>query len=146
VPLTRELVRGDLVSSGRRLDDALVTDAMAAAGMPDGRYPLGPMTVDVAGGVARLAGDDGIPGPIAGGTSRLIDVLRRTVLEAGVPLTDAVTAATATPARLIGLDGEVGDVVPGLRADLLITDEALEPRAVMRAGRWIDRAVLEEVH
>jgi N-acetylglucosamine-6-phosphate deacetylase len=125
---------------------ALVTDAMAAAGMPDGRYPLGPMTVDVVDGVARLATDDGTLGAIAGGTARLVDVLRRTVLEAGVPLADAVTAATATPARLIGLDAEVGDVVAGRRADLLITDEELVPRAVMRAGRWVQGAhLLEEV-
>jgi N-acetylglucosamine-6-phosphate deacetylase len=119
---------------------------MAAAGMPDGRYPLGPMTVDVTGGVARLATDDGTPGAIAGGTARLIDVLRRTVLDAGVPLPDAVTAATATPARLVGLDDEVGDVVPGRRADLLITDDDLLPRAVMRAGRWVDEIEPTEVH
>jgi N-acetylglucosamine-6-phosphate deacetylase len=125
---------------------ALVTDAMAAAGMPDGRYPLGPMTVDVTGGVARLATDDGTQGAIAGGTARLIDVLRRTVLNAGVPLSDAVTAATATPARLVGLDHEVGDVVPGRRADLLITDDDLRPRAVMRAGRWVEGATPTEVH
>jgi N-acetylglucosamine-6-phosphate deacetylase len=125
---------------------ALVTDAMAAAGMPDGRYPLGPMTVDVTGGVARLASDDGEPGAIAGGTARLIDVLRRTVRDAGVPLPDAVTAATATPARLVGLDGEVGDVVAGRRADLLITDDDLQPRAVMRAGRWVDDTESTEVH
>ena len=116
---------------------ALVTDAMAAAGMPDGRYPLGPMTVDVERGVARLATGDGTQGAIAGGTARLIDVLRRTVHDAGVPLTDAVTAATSTPARLVGLDGEAGDVAVGRRADLLITDDDLLPRAVMRAGRWV---------
>jgi N-acetylglucosamine-6-phosphate deacetylase len=125
---------------------ALVTDAMAAAGMPDGRYPLGPMTVDVTGGVARLATDDGEPGAIAGGTARLIDVLRRTVRHAGVPLTDAVTAATATPARLIGMDDEVGHVAPGRRADLLLTDDDLLLRAVMRAGRWVDHTEPTEVH
>jgi N-acetylglucosamine-6-phosphate deacetylase len=119
---------------------ALITDAMAAAGMPDGRYPLGPMTVDVVAGVARLAGEGAEPGAIAGGTSRLLDVLRRTVREAGVPLPAAVTAATATPARLLGLDSEVGDVVPGRRADLLLTDHDLTPRAVLRAGRWVDTA------
>jgi N-acetylglucosamine-6-phosphate deacetylase len=117
---------------------ALITDAMAAAGMPDGRYPLGPMTVDVVGGVARLASDPGTTGAIAGGTARLLDVLRRAVRRAGVALPDAVTAATATPARLLGLDSEVGDVVPGRRADLLITDADLLPRAVLRAGHWID--------
>jgi N-acetylglucosamine-6-phosphate deacetylase len=124
----------DLVGADRI---ALVTDAMAAAGMPDGRYPLGPMTVDVVSGVARLAGDSGTLGAIAGGTARLLDVLRRTVRDAGVSLPEAVTAATATPARLLGLDSEVGDVVPGRRADLLITDEDLLPHAVLRAGRWI---------
>ena len=73
----------DLVGADRI---ALVTDAMAAAGMPDGRYPLGPMTVDVVGGIARLAADAGTVGAIAGGTARLLDVVRRTVRDAGVPL------------------------------------------------------------
>ncbi|MFD2093894.1 N-acetylglucosamine-6-phosphate deacetylase [Blastococcus deserti] len=117
---------------------ALTTDAMAAAGMPDGRYPLGPMTVEVVGGVARLPGEPGDAGAIAGGTARLLDVVRRAVRNAGVPLPDAVTAATATPARLLGLDSEVGDVVPGRRADLLITDADLEPRAVLLTGRRVD--------
>jgi N-acetylglucosamine-6-phosphate deacetylase len=124
----------DLVGAGQI---ALTTDAMAAAGMPDGRYPLGPMTVDVVAGVARLASDSGTPGAIAGGTARLLDVLRRAVHDAGVPLPDAVTAATSTPARLLGLESEVGDVVAGRRADLLITDTALLPIGVLRAGRWI---------
>jgi N-acetylglucosamine-6-phosphate deacetylase len=130
VAMVFELVGADRI--------ALVSDAMAAAGMPDGHYPLGPMTVDVVAGVARLTGDAGTPGAIAGGTARLVDVLRRTVHDAGVPLPAAVTAATTTPARLLGLDTEVGDVVPGLRADLLITDTGLHPRAVLRAGRWIE--------
>jgi N-acetylglucosamine-6-phosphate deacetylase len=116
---------------------ALTSDAMAAAGMPDGRYPLGPMTVDVRDGVARLAADDA-PGAIAGSTARLVDVLRRTVRDAGVGLPEAVTAATATPARLLGLDDEVGDVTVGRRADLLLTDADLRPEAVLRAGRWVD--------
>jgi N-acetylglucosamine-6-phosphate deacetylase len=130
VAMVFELVGADQI--------ALTTDAMAAAGMPDGRYPLGPMTVDVVAGVARLAGDPGATGAIAGGTARLLDVLRRTVRNAGISLPDAVAAATATPARLLGLDSEIGDVVPGRRADLLITDVDLLPRAVLRAGRRID--------
>lgn len=119
---------------------ALVTDAMAAAGMPDGRYRLGAVPVQVTAGVARLAGPgDGTPRPIAGGTSRLIDVVRRVVRHAGVPLAAAVTAASATPARLLGLH-DVGDLVPGRRADLVLADAALTPLAVMRGGRWIDDA------
>src|SRR5215218_3452250 len=73
---------------------ALVTDAMAAAGMPDGTYELGPMRVRVTGGVARLADGDAI----AGGTGHLLDVVRSAVA-AGVPLASAVRAASRTPAR-----------------------------------------------
>ncbi|MDT7617019.1 MAG: N-acetylglucosamine-6-phosphate deacetylase [Pseudonocardiales bacterium] len=144
---------------------ALVTDAMAAAGMSDGRYRLGALDVDVADGVARLAAQIGrpaeragerapdgtglVPGggverPLAGGTARLIDVVRRVVRHAGVPLPAAVTAATATPARLLGLH-DVGALVAGHRADVLVTDAALTPRAVMRAGHWITRERQREV-
>jgi N-acetylglucosamine-6-phosphate deacetylase len=115
---------------------ALVTDAMAAAGMDDGRYRLGALDVDVVGGVARLTGERPC---LAGGTARLVDVVRRAVRQAGVSLPAAVTAASATPARLLGLHDEVGDIAVGLRADLLVTDGGLVPRAVMRAGRWVAR-------
>lgn len=114
---------------------ALVSDAMAAAGMPDGRYPLGPLDVDVVDGVARLAGQGDTA--IAGGTSRLMDIVRRTVIHAGVDLLSAVTAATRTPAALLGLTGKVGDLTPGCRADLVVTDEQLVPRAVMASGSWL---------
>jgi N-acetylglucosamine-6-phosphate deacetylase len=147
----------ELVADGVHLDDqtvaavfdlvgpdriALVTDATAAAGRPDGRYRLGPVLTDVVDGVARLArsGPDAAPGAIAGGTARLIDVVRRAVRHAGVDLAAAVTAASATPARLLGLDragAGVGDLVAGRRADLLVTDADLTPVAVMRAGRWV---------
>jgi len=115
---------------------ALVTDAMAAAGMPDGRYRLGALPVEVSGGVARLATAEG-PGAIAGGTARLVDVVRRTVA-AGVPLADAVRAASATPADLLGLS-DVGQLAAGMRADVLVTDADLNPTAVLRAGAWVRR-------
>jgi N-acetylglucosamine-6-phosphate deacetylase len=140
----------ELIADGVHLDDeivaavfdlvgpaqiALVTDANAAAGRPDGRYRLGSVLTDVVGGVARVVGGD-TGGSIAGGTARLVDVLRRTVRDAGVDLVAAVTAASTTPARLLGLP-DVGDLVPGARADVLVTDTELHPRAVMRAGRWV---------
>ncbi|MFQ1004278.1 N-acetylglucosamine-6-phosphate deacetylase [Modestobacter sp. SSW1-42] len=115
---------------------ALVSDAMAAAGMPDGDYRLGALSVEVTGGVARLAGGDG-PGAIAGGTARLVDVVRCAVA-AGVPLADAVLAATGTPAGLLGRD-DVGRLDPGARADVLVTDPDLNPTAVLRAGAWVPR-------
>jgi N-acetylglucosamine-6-phosphate deacetylase len=114
---------------------ALVSDAIAAAGMPDGRYPLGSVDVDVADGVARLAGMRAI----AGGTSRLLDVVRRAVAHAGVDLAAAVSAASVTPARLLGLSSEIGDLAAGLRADLALLGDDLELIAVMRSGHWISQ-------
>ncbi|WP_460865043.1 N-acetylglucosamine-6-phosphate deacetylase [Nocardioides pakistanensis] len=110
----------------------LVTDAMAAAGMPDGDYELGSQRVTVDDGIARIGSD----GPLAGGTAHLLDVVRRCV-HAGVDIVDAVTAATRTPARAAGLGGTAGVLAPGGRADLVITDADLRPTAVMRAGEWL---------
>lgn len=110
----------------------LVTDAMAAAGMPDGTYELGGQVVSVSDGVARLAGD----GPIAGSTLTMDAALRR-VVGLGVSLVDACRMAASTPARAIGLDGEVGALVPGLRADLVVLDDDLRVLRVMRAGEWV---------
>jgi N-acetylglucosamine-6-phosphate deacetylase len=122
----------------------LVTDAMAAAGMPDGSYLLGPLRVTVSGGVARLAGDGSGGaggsgtggGSIAGGTSSLLQVVA-TAHAAGVPLADAVRAATEAPAQVLGLAGSRGVIAPGYPADLVVTGENLALRRVMRAGRWL---------
>lgn len=119
----------DLVGAGAV---ALVTDAMAATGMGDGTYRLGALDVDVTAGVARLPGRESI----AGGTTRLLDIVRRLVLEVGLPLADVVRAASATPATVLGLAHELGSLLPGRRADLLIAGPDLEPLAVMRAGAW----------
>jgi N-acetylglucosamine-6-phosphate deacetylase len=114
----------------------LISDAMAAAGMGDGRYTLGTAGVTVQNGVARLteADDSGEPA-IAGGTSTLLDVVRITVL-GGVDIADAVTAASATPAALLGLCDR-GVLRRGLRADLVVTDPELALRRVMVAGKWL---------
>ena len=115
----------------------LVTDAMAAAGMPDGSYALGPLRVTVSGGVARLAAaDDEAPGSIAGGTSSLLQVVA-TAHAAGVPLAGAVRAASEAPARVLGLSAARGALAPGMAADLVITGENLAVRRIMRAGQWL---------
>lgn len=111
---------------------ALITDAMAAAGMADGGYELGGQAVVVAGQVARLARD----GSIAGSTLTMDAALRRAV-GAGVPIVDACRMAATTPARAIGLDGTVGALVAGRRADLVMLDDELRVVRVMRAGAWV---------
>jgi len=113
----------------------LVTDATAAAGMPDGRYFLGPQEVTVAGGVARVG--DAADAPLAGGTAHLLDVVRRCV-GAGVALEAAVIASTRSPAAALGLDQPSRGVSRGSRADLVVTDDDLRPVRVMRGGSWVD--------
>jgi N-acetylglucosamine-6-phosphate deacetylase len=112
---------------------ALVTDAMAAAGMPDGDYQLGPAAVTVADGVARLSGG----GSIAGGTAHLIDVVRSAWRDSGVALEEAVAAASVTPARVLGQSGRRGALAPGRRADLVLADGDLVPVEVYQAGRRV---------
>ncbi|MGN9910802.1 N-acetylglucosamine-6-phosphate deacetylase [Phytohabitans sp. LJ34] len=111
---------------------ALITDAMAAAGMPDGEYELGGQAVVVADRVARLSRD----GSIAGSTLTM-DAALRQAIHAGVSIVDAVRMATLTPARAIGVAGDVGALAPGLRADLVVLDDTLRVERVMRAGSWL---------
>lgn len=115
----------------------LVTDAMAAAGAPDGDYALGQMAVEVREGVARLASPDG-DGAIAGSTLTMDAAVRFAVRTAGLPLLDVVHAASTAPARAWGL-GEVGAIEAGRRADLVVLDDHLEVVRVMRAGTWATR-------
>jgi N-acetylglucosamine-6-phosphate deacetylase len=62
--------------------------------------------------------------------------VRYAVQTAGLPFDDVVEAATATPARLLGLT-DVGAIDPGRRADLVHLHDDLQVVAVMRAGRWL---------
>jgi N-acetylglucosamine-6-phosphate deacetylase len=109
----------------------LVTDAMAAAGAPDGSYRLGDQSVRVEHGTATLEGTS----TIAGSTLTLQAAVR-TAVSFGVPLADAVRAATATPARTLGLR-DVGELAPGYLADLVVLDDSLEVTRVMHRGEWL---------
>ena len=132
VHLHPEVLRWVAASTPGRF--ALVTDAMGAAGSGDGDYVLGPAAVEVRDGVARLVSN----GAIAGSTLTMDRAVRYAVTVAGVPLEAAVEAATATPARVLGLT-DVGALEAGRRADLVHLDDALEVVAVMRAGAWLSR-------
>ena len=110
---------------------ALVTDAVAPAGMPDGDYELGGQAVSVTGGVARLARD----GSIAGSTLTMDAAFRRAV-HAGLSIVDASRMASTTPAGALGLS-QVGTLRAGMRADLVLLDSTLAVERVMRAGRWV---------
>lgn len=107
---------------------ALVTDAMAAAGHGDGDYRLGSLAVTVRDGAARLS-----EGGLAGSTLTL-DAAIRTAVAAGVPLEEAVLAATATPARALGRP-DLGVLAAGSPADAVLLSADLQVDAVWAAGQ-----------
>ena len=115
---------------------ALITDAMGAAGMGDGLYPLGPLQVRVEDGVARLV--EG--GSIAGSTLTLDVAFKRSVTVNGLSLDQAVESLSAVPARLLGLFDSIGSLESGKSADLVVLDPEHELVAVMRRGHWITGA------
>jgi N-acetylglucosamine-6-phosphate deacetylase len=110
----------------------LITDAMAASGMPDGTYTLGGQDVIVSGRTARLA--EGAS--IAGGVATMLDVVRWCVQSAGIPLLDAVIAASYTPSQTLALAG-IGSLQAGNLADVVVVDDDLSLHDVLRRGEWL---------
>lgn len=110
---------------------ALITDAMAAAGAPDGHYSLGGLDVTVIDGVARLTHGDSI----AGSTLTQDAAVRLMVQRVGMPLPAAVAAATSVPAAAIGEASRLGSLHIGFAADAVLLDDALTVRRVWVAGR-----------
>ncbi|MCK7624663.1 N-acetylglucosamine-6-phosphate deacetylase [Streptomyces sp. RS10V-4] len=117
---------------------AFITDAMGAAGMSDGMYPLGPMRVEVKDGVARIS-EGPTAGSIAGSTLTLDRAFRRAVTIDGLTVGQAVQALSANPARLLGIDGRTGSLEAGKDADLVVLDDRYEVAGVMRQGSWLVR-------
>jgi N-acetylglucosamine-6-phosphate deacetylase len=105
---------------------ALVTDAVAGAGEADGVYSLGGLDIEIRDGVAR-----GLDGSLAGTTIRMIDAVRN-LHALGVPLADALDAATAVPARVIG--APVGRLDVDEPADVVVLNDNLEVDRVFVRG------------
>jgi N-acetylglucosamine-6-phosphate deacetylase len=108
---------------------ALVTDAIASAGLvgADGASSLGGFEVSVRDGIAR--GPDGV---LAGSLLTMIEAVRN-LHDLGVPLEDALTAATAVPAQVIH-EPTAGRLEVGLPADLVVLDDNLEVDRVLLGG------------
>lgn len=111
----------------------LITDAMAAAGMPDGDYNLGELIVNVKDGVARLKDGESL----AGSTLTMIQGFRYLVETVGVSTEDASRMASLAPARVLGMDKEIGSIKTGKRADLLRLTKQLNIKTVWNKGRMI---------
>jgi N-acetylglucosamine-6-phosphate deacetylase len=106
---------------------ALVTDAMAGAGMTDGSYSIGGFAVDVRDGV--VSGPDGV---LAGSTLTMIEAVRN-LHGLGVSLPEALAAASTVPARVLGL-ATIGRIEAGVPADVLVLDDNLEIERVLVGG------------
>jgi N-acetylglucosamine-6-phosphate deacetylase len=107
---------------------ALVTDAVSGAGVQDGSYSLGGFEVKIRDGVAR-----GPDGQLAGSVLTMIEAVRN-LHELGVPLGKALEAASAVPARVLGLP-DIGRLAPGAPADVVVVDDNLQIERVLVGGQ-----------
>jgi N-acetylglucosamine-6-phosphate deacetylase len=108
----------------------LITDAISAAGMPDGRYRLGGFEVEVKDGRCDLNGK------LAGSVLTLDRAVRNVMSFAGWTLQEAVRSVTLNPARLLGITAQRGLLAPGRIADLVVLTPQGDVVKTMVAGRW----------
>ncbi len=108
----------------------LISDALSCCGMPLGEYMLGGQKIVLDGTVARLAD---APDTLAGSANNLFGIFRL-ALSFGIPAEDAVRMASETPARALGVDGEVGTIADGKRADFLVLNTDFTLSRVFLAG------------
>ena len=110
----------------------LISDSLRATGMPDGIYPFGGQEIEVKGNRATIAGH---PETLAGSVTSLMGCLRKAV-EFGIPLADAVRAASLNPAEAIGIADRAGTVDVGKEASILLLNKKdLSLRTVIFKGR-----------
>jgi N-acetylglucosamine-6-phosphate deacetylase len=141
--LTASEVDAELIADGVHVDEGamklllqakgaervtLVSDGIAATGMPDGKYSLGGIEVTVSGGVCRNG-----EGKLAGSTLTLDRALRN-IVALGIPRASAVRMLTLNPASLLGLEFKKGALRPGADADVLLLDEGLRVTRVWARG------------
>ncbi len=142
--LTDARVSADIIADGIHIDpvivdiflkakgeDAavLITDAISATGMPNGRYRLGSMDVDVKDGTCLA------DGKLAGSVLTLDRAVRNVMKFAQWEFQNALRLATANPARVSGISDRKGKLVPGADADISVFSPDGELRQVIVGGR-----------
>jgi len=109
----------------------LITDAISATGMPDGRYQLGPIQVDVKDGKAT-AGDS-----LAGSVLTMDRAVRNVTRFSNWTLSQAVRAATLNPAQAVGLSAKFGRLAVGAAANLVVLSSTGEVLKTIVGGRGL---------
>ena len=112
----------------------LISDSMRATGMPDGKYLLGGLEVEVTGNRATLASN----GALAGSATNLMDCMRTAVKKMGIPLETAVACASVNPAKALGEYKDYGSIAQGKRADIVLLDKELKIKAVFKNGEKVE--------
>lgn len=145
--LTDDRISADIIADGIHLSPAivqlflrakgieravLITDAISATGMPDGRYRLGPLLVDVKDGKCTTEGK------LAGSVLTMDRAVRNVTAFAGWSLRDAVRTATLNPARVVGLGEKLGLLAPGAEANLVVLSPAGEVKATIVGGQVLN--------
>lgn len=108
----------------------LVSDAITLAGVGEGVFQIGEIEVEVRNGQCRLVSDGRLAGSVIA-----LDTAVRNLVGSGIPLAQAVQAATTNPLDLLGIDDR-GRIAPGQLADLVELDDGLAVTRVMKAGSW----------
>jgi N-acetylglucosamine-6-phosphate deacetylase len=147
--LTTDGAYAELIADGQHVDRALwplivrakpadrlllVSDAVALAGMGDGRGTLGGMEVEVRGDRCTLVSGGSLAGSVIA-----LDTAVLNLVASGVDLPRAVAAASRNPLTLLGI-ADRGRIAVGHAADLVELDDALTVRRVMRGGTWFPTA------
>ncbi|HDG1104087.1 TPA: N-acetylglucosamine-6-phosphate deacetylase [Klebsiella aerogenes] len=107
----------------------LITDAMQAAGMPDGNYTLCGERVEMRDGIVRT-----LSGSLAGSTLSLDSAVRTISSLPGMTAERAIHMASLHPARLLGLDRQLGSLQPGKMADMIAVDNELRVENIWIRG------------
>jgi N-acetylglucosamine-6-phosphate deacetylase len=142
--LSNDRISADIIVDGIHVDPAvvklflrakgreravLITDAISATGMPDGRYQLGPIEVDVKDGKCTSNGS------LAGSVLTMDRAVRNVTEFSNWTLRDAVQAATLNPARAVGLAAHHGTLAKGAAADFAVLSPAGAVMKTIVGGR-----------
>jgi N-acetylglucosamine-6-phosphate deacetylase len=111
----------------------LISDSMMACGLEDGDYSLGGQAVTVKGNLATLTE----LGNIAGSVTNLMNCVRTAVKVMDIPLASAIKCAAVNPAKAIGIYDQYGSLDAGKQANVVLLDENLEIKYIIKDGKVI---------
>jgi N-acetylglucosamine-6-phosphate deacetylase len=119
----------------------IVTDAVPAMGLPEGRYRLGKQDIEILKDRVVVAGTETLAGSVANMSESVRNYLRFT----GCSIAEALEAASLHPARALGIEARKGSLDFGCDADMVVLDDSLALKAVFCGGElaWMSEGALK---